>query len=219
MYDPLLYQRDRGEFDWDRRSIVFTSLDGVQYDTSSSALAGYHAYLNRAPNSRQQDIELSQMDSLEEPLLRPTSRMASQQQEEYDISESPPQSLYDHNDATVSREVLIQPQEQSYSDANSSTVESSQRRPFEPIPHRRQGSDNSFASSQFRSQSPALRPYSPQRLHSRQNSGTLLLSQLRSQMSSPSPPREQPSGPRTRSNTSRRQTGQPNDSNKAGGGA
>ena len=231
MYHPLLYQRDQGEsqVDWDPRSMALTSLDEAsraQY-ASSSYLAGYYANLNRSPNdSSQQDIELSQMDPMREPLLRPTSAL---QQQEY------PPSLNDHdNTSNEDHEDLIQVQPaqertRSYSpilthkyntsDASSSALLlPSQQQTFEPIPHRRQDSGSSLALPQ-RSQSPG---YSSRR-HIRQNSGGNLLtsSQLRSQMSSPSPPhysqvpREQPSGPRIRMEQSRWQPGRSDDSNVA----
>ena len=202
MYDPVMYQRDRGELDWDQRSAAVTSLDESsksQYGASSASVVGYDAYLNRGLNLVQQDIELSRMDPLQEPLLRPQQGFVS------------PPSLYYHNNAsTVSREAPIhRPQERSHSpspsisnNASSITLLSSQQQYFEPIQHRRQGSNNALASPQLRSQSPAPRPYSPQQQHTRQNSGNVLASsQLRNQTSSSSQPyysqvpREQSSGP------------------------
>ena len=230
MYDPVMYQRDRGELDWDQRSMALTSLDETsksQYGASSPSIAGYDTYLNRGPNPSQQDIELSRMDTLQEPLLRPTSSMAFQQQQGY-VS-SPPSLYYHNNPSTVSREAPIhRPQERSYSptptyisnDASSTTLVSSQQQYFEPIPHRRQGSSNALASPPFRGQSPAPRPYSPQQQHTRQSSGNpLASSQLRNHTSSPSysqVPREQSSGPQTY--PSQRQPGHSDDFNMVGRG-
>ena len=228
-----MYQRDRGELDWDQRSMALTMLDESsksQYGASSPSIAGYDTYLNHGPNMSQHDIELSRMDTLQEPLLRPSSSMAFQQQQGYVSS---PPSLYHHNNAsTVSREAPIhRPQERSYSptptyvsnNASSHTLPSSQQQLFEPIPHRRQGSSNALASPQFRGQSPAPRPYSPQQQHTRQTSGNLLASsQLRSETSSPSQPyysqvpREQSSGHQRY--PSQQQSGQPDDFNMAGRG-
>lgn len=230
MYDPVMYQRDRGELDWDQRSMALTSLDESksQYGASSPSIAGYDTYLNRGPNLGLQDIELSRLDTQQEPLLRPTSSMAFQQQQGF-VS-SPPSPYYHNNAGTISREAPIhRPQERSYSptptyisnDASSPTLLSSQQQYFEPIPHRRQGSGNALASPQFRGQSPAPRPYSPQQQHTRQNSGNpLASSQLRNQTSSPSQPyyshvpREQSSGPQMY--PSQRQPGQSDDFNVAG---
>ena len=224
MYDPVMYQRDRGELDWDQRSMALTLLDESpksQYGASSASVAGYDAYLNRGPNLVQQDIELSRMDPLQEPLLRPQQGFISS-----------PSSLYYHNNAsTVSREAPThRPQERSHSpsptynsnNASSPTLVSSQQQYFEPNQHRRQGSGNALASPQFRGQSPAPRPYSPQQ-HTRQSSGNLLASsQLRNQTSSPSQPyylhlpREQSPGPQMY--PSQRQSGQSDDFNMGGRG-
>ena len=231
MYDPVMYQRDRGELDWDSRSLALTTLDESksQFGASSPSIAGYDAYLNRGPNLGQHDIELSRMDTLQEPLLRPTSSISFQQQE---FVPSPPSLYYQNNDSTVSREAPIhRPQERSYSptptyhsnDANSPTLLSSQQPYFEPNQHRRQGSGNALASPQFRGQSPAPRPYSPQQQHTRQSSGNILASsQLRNQTSSPSQPyyshvpREQSPGPQVY--PSQRQAGHPDDFSMAGRG-
>ena len=225
MYDPVLYQRDRGELDWDRRSVTLTMLDESsksQYGASSPSLAGYDTYLNQGPNLSLHDIELSRMDTLQEPLLKSSSSSTFQQQHV-----SSPPSLYYHNNASnVSREAPIhRPQERSYSPtptyvSNDANLPSSQQQNFEPIPHRRQASSNALASPQFRGQSPAPRPYSPQQQHTRQSSANLLASsQLRNQTSSPSQPyysqvpREPSPGPQMYP-----QLGQPDNSNTAGRG-
>ena len=230
MYDPVMYQRDRGELEWDQRSIALTSLDETsksQYGASTPSIAGYDTYLNYGPNSSKQDIELSRLGTLQEPLLRSTSSMAFQQQQGY-VS-SPPTLYYHNNVSNVSREAPIhRPQERSHSptptyfsnDASTTTLVSSQQQYFEPIPHRRQGSGNVLASPQFRGQSPAPRPYSPQQQHTRQGSGNLLASsQLRNHTSSPSysqVPREQSHGPQMY--PSQRQPGHPDDLNMTGRG-
>ena len=194
---------------------------------SSASVAGYDAYLNHDSNNMiQQDIELSRLDPLQEPLLSPTSPMAFQQQQGFvsrpslGISSSP--SPYHHNNAsTVSREAPIhRPQERSYSpsptyvssEASLPPLPSSQQH-FEPIQNRRQGRTN---PSQFPGPSPTPRPYSHQQ-HARQNSGNLLgSSQLRNQTSSPQAPRGQSPGPQMY--PSQRQAGQPDDVNMAGRG-
>lgn len=208
-----MYQRDRGELDWDQRSVALTSMDDPssksQYfaGASSASLAGYDAYLNRGPNMVQQDIELSRMDTLQEPLLRPASSMTFHQQpgsaSRQSLNTSSPPSPYYHNNAsTVSREApLHRPQERSYSpsptyissEANLPTSPSSQQQYFELMQHQYRSSGN---SPQLPVQSPTPRPYSPQQ-HARQNSGNVLASsQLRNQTSSPSQvPRGQSPGP------------------------
>jgi len=235
MYDPVLYQRDRGELDWDQRSVALTLMDNPssksQYfaGASSASVAGYDAYLNHDSNNMiQQDIELSRMDPLQEPLLRPTSSMVFQQQQGF-VSQpslgisSPPSPYYHNNASTVSREAPIhRPQERSYSpsptynssEASLPPLPSSQQQYFEPIQNRRQGRTN---SSQFPGPSPTPRPYSPQQ-HARQNSGNLLgSSQLRNQTLSPSQaPRGQ--SPRPQMYPSQQQAGQPDDFDMAGRG-
>lgn len=234
MYDPVLYQRDRGELDWDQRSVALTVMDDPssksQYlaGASSTSVAGYDAYLNRGPNLVQQDIELSRMDPLEEPLLRSMPSRAFQQQQGFDSRQSltSPPSLYYHNNAsTVSREAPIhRPQERSYSpsptyvssEANLPALPSSQQHHFEPIQHRNQGSSKSLISPQFRGQSPVPQHYSPQQ-HARQNSGNVLASsQPWNRASSPQSPRGQSPGPQVY--PPQQQPGQGDDFNTAGRG-
>jgi hypothetical protein len=74
-YDPQLYQRDRGELDWDARSVASGSvlghhgtpststLKGPFYanpQSSMSAVPGYNGYLAHGPGV-QSDIELNQL--------------------------------------------------------------------------------------------------------------------------------------------------------------
>ncbi|RDB25480.1 hypothetical protein Hypma_007600 [Hypsizygus marmoreus] len=95
-YDPVLYQRDRGELDWDARSMASTTLfDGAstlqpgksQYYASTTTLprlAGYDQYLAGGPQHQQSpsyDMELTKLDSMQEPLLSPRSYGYYQQQQ------------------------------------------------------------------------------------------------------------------------------------------
>ncbi|KAJ3800110.1 hypothetical protein GGU11DRAFT_774654 [Lentinula aff. detonsa] len=71
-YDPALYRRDRGELDWDARSMASTTLmsDAVsiapsQMQGGGGSLPGYDRYLATGPGA----YELSRMDSQQEPLL------------------------------------------------------------------------------------------------------------------------------------------------------
>ncbi|KAM6502532.1 protein of unknown function DUF221 domain containing protein [Amanita muscaria] len=73
-YDPVLYRRDRGELDWDQKSMasvnVFGSPDKFQSsraslvgsDNASVRVPGYDRYLTQGPGQTpQSDIELAQM--------------------------------------------------------------------------------------------------------------------------------------------------------------
>jgi len=75
-YDPILYRRDRGELDWDQRSVA-TALDPVGgfpaggRDSPAPSLPGYARYLNRGPGM-DSEIELSRFDPDRQPLLPST---------------------------------------------------------------------------------------------------------------------------------------------------
>ena len=78
-YDPVLYQRDRGELDWDQRSIA-TALDSVNFSGRNSpapSLPGYGRYLSQGP-ARDSEIELVRFDPDQQPLLLPANLMAGQ---------------------------------------------------------------------------------------------------------------------------------------------
>lgn len=82
-YDPVLYQRDRGELDWDARSIASTTVfgeDPAGYNNSTSKFAAYDKYLAHGPGSvSEHEIELKRLDTAEEPLLSPRSMAMHQQ--------------------------------------------------------------------------------------------------------------------------------------------
>ncbi len=75
-YDPALYQRDRGELDWDQRSIA-TALDSTANfsaggrNSPAPSLPGYNRYLNQGPGV-DSEIELVRFDPDQQPLLPPT---------------------------------------------------------------------------------------------------------------------------------------------------
>jgi len=75
-YDPALYQRDRGELDWDQRSIA-TALDSTSgfpaggRNSPAPSLPGYGRYL-RQGTSLGSEIELTLFDPDQQPLLPPT---------------------------------------------------------------------------------------------------------------------------------------------------
>lgn len=126
-YDPALYRRDRGELDWDQKSISSNTLfDGQstlaaaksQYYANGAPARphGYDQYLVQGPtNSDAGHIELKRMDSMQEPLLSPTSDYYNQQS----VFAASQQSLapsYQNADAYVSREAPThRPQQRSYS--------------------------------------------------------------------------------------------------------
>jgi hypothetical protein len=73
-YDPALYRRDRGELDWDQRSIA-TALDSGfpagGRNSPAPSLPGYGRYLAQGAGL-DSDIELSRFDPDQQPLLPPT---------------------------------------------------------------------------------------------------------------------------------------------------
>ncbi|KAL1668993.1 hypothetical protein GGF50DRAFT_45331 [Schizophyllum commune] len=79
-YDPALYQRDRGEQDWDAKSMTSTAiLDApsmYNYNMTDSQAnlnaTRYQNYLAQGPS--QSEIELAHMDSPHEPLLNPRAQ-------------------------------------------------------------------------------------------------------------------------------------------------
>ncbi|TRM69100.1 hypothetical protein BD626DRAFT_472925 [Schizophyllum amplum] len=78
-YDPALYQRDRGELDWDAKSMTSTAiLDApsmYNYNMDGQGSVGqmrYQNYLAQGPS--QSEIELNHMDSPHEPLLNPRAQ-------------------------------------------------------------------------------------------------------------------------------------------------
>lgn len=154
------------------------------------ALGAYNKYLSQGASS---GIELHNLDSMEEPLLSPTSMAMHQQAFASQQSLSKPPSLY-HNG---SREApLHRPQDRSYSPSPAyvSTDNLNQgRSPISPYPsseqshqsyftatptsaHQRQTSGNVLGNPQGRSQSPG--PYNamqyPPQQHGRQASGNIL---------------------------------------------
>lgn len=207
-YDPALYQRDRGELDWDQRSIASTAAFGETNQSSAKALAGYDTYMAHGPGSTStHEIELNRLDSMALPLLHPNSMGYHHQgfSSEQSLTPSLPPSLYQQYNG--SRDApLHRPQDRSYSPSpayistdnlapspSSSYPETpaSQTSPYSPAQHQRQMSGNMLASQQMRTQSPgpysATTPtptqnqYPPQpQSHGRQNSGNMLGSPMRS---------------------------------------
>jgi len=126
-YDPALYRRDRGELEWDQKSISSNTLfDGQStlaaaksqyYANGASARPhGYDQYLVQGPtNSDGGHIELKRLDSMQEPLLSPTSDYLNQQNG-FAASQQSLAPSYQNVDAYTSREALThRPQQRSYS--------------------------------------------------------------------------------------------------------
>ncbi|KAF4620776.1 hypothetical protein D9613_000857 [Agrocybe pediades] len=116
-YDPALYRRDRGELDWDARSIASTAVfsdNGHHYAGSMSKPAGYDNYLSKGPRLGMSEMELGPMDSMAEPLLSPRSMalhnqaFASQQS----LTPSLPSSI---SHASFREAPLHRPQDMGYS--------------------------------------------------------------------------------------------------------
>ncbi|CAE6492579.1 unnamed protein product [Rhizoctonia solani] len=108
--DTTLYQRDRGELDWDARSIASTAMldDSHSIHGAKSKPAGYERYMKHGVHhSNESDIELSRLDSRDNvPLLnRPAmtrdmslpSRPGSRLAREVDLGVAPPPGIYHHD--------------------------------------------------------------------------------------------------------------------------
>ncbi|KAG6867794.1 hypothetical protein C0993_010989 [Termitomyces sp. T159_Od127] len=118
MYDPALYQRDRGELDWDARSmtstVLFDGTDSIKAPTSSKP-PGYDQYLVGGIHRHlQSDIELTKMDTMQEPLLN-SRDYYQQSQAPSQLSLSIPPSLYQEPFGTSREAPTHRPQERSYS--------------------------------------------------------------------------------------------------------
>ncbi|RXW14887.1 hypothetical protein EST38_g10967 [Candolleomyces aberdarensis] len=186
-YDAALYHRERGELDWDQRSISSTNmLDNASMISghlprgSVSKFSGYDEYLTKGPSHQQHGIELTKIDSMTEPLLDsrgpPFQRQAMDSQQ---TLASPP-SLYQYpNGSAVSRD-LYRPQEGNWSPSpayqSTETLHQSGPSPtfngyvqspdsFQthqyPPQHQRQPSNNVLAGYQNRSQTPSSSGHSP----------------------------------------------------------
>lgn len=190
-YDPIMYQRDRGEADWDQRSIssinmldTASTLNGHYPSPSVSKLNEYYSHgPQKAPFAS--DIELNALDSQTEHLLSPRS-LAFQQQTGHEPL-SRPASIH-ANGAEPSRD-LYRPAERTYTSSPFSESQHtlvSNRSPspnpahqYPPQQHNRQPSGNMLAGHQNPPRSPSpymqspLQQYPPQQ-HARQMSTNML---------------------------------------------
>lgn len=76
--DTVLYQRDRGELDWDARSVATTAMFDDSASMYKAKPSGYDRYMTHGPAlSNGSDIELSRMDTRDNaPLLDRPGGMA-----------------------------------------------------------------------------------------------------------------------------------------------
>ncbi|KAJ1306005.1 hypothetical protein OPQ81_010720 [Rhizoctonia solani] len=106
--DATLYQRDRGELDWDARSIASTAM--LDETPTKTKPAGYERYMKHGPHlSNESDIELTRLDSRDNvPLLnRPAmmremsapSRPGSRLAREVDLAVPAPPGIYRQDSA------------------------------------------------------------------------------------------------------------------------
>ncbi|TFK74590.1 DUF221-domain-containing protein [Pluteus cervinus] len=132
-YDPALYQRDRGELDWDARSISTTLYDGAstlqpnksQYYASEASINKFPArdhYLTHGPGSiNHSEIEMTTMEAPQEPLLNHGGYDYYQQQQGFASQHSLPPSA--HSEFAPREAPLHRPQDRSYSPAPGYTIE------------------------------------------------------------------------------------------------
>ncbi|KAF8911516.1 hypothetical protein CPB84DRAFT_1812352 [Gymnopilus junonius] len=181
MYDPALYQRDRGELDWDARSIASTAvMDGtptMHYNTpSKSMLNVYDKYLAHGPASAAstENIEMAHLDSMEEPLLSPRSMaiqgFASQQSLSSTLAPTLASGSGGYREAPLHR-----PQDRPYSPSPAYvSTETLNQGPSPISPYQPSGASYTQQESYFQ--------------HQRQTSGNMLAASGQSpQIRSPSP--------------------------------
>ncbi|KAG7091100.1 hypothetical protein E1B28_010155 [Marasmius oreades] len=123
-YDPALYRRDRGELDWDARSMASTNIfnDGASTfhgrngsghfaQGSSANLAGYEQYLAAGPGYPQaqstEHFELAPIDSQNEPLLGNRHF----HQSNHSLLNTPPQLYHDSPEGFSRAAPIHRPQE------------------------------------------------------------------------------------------------------------
>jgi len=150
-YDPILYQRDRGELDWDQRSIGGTTLTGDAKSlytgrASPAPSAAYDRYMTPMHHpGASSDIELNRIDTNADrlPLLmsqqgyfeaRPPSH-PYQQPGGFAPPPLPPGSIPQHP------HMMQGQQGQQYSPAPSGYREAPLHRPYPPHAHSRQASN------------------------------------------------------------------------------
>ncbi|KIK67510.1 hypothetical protein GYMLUDRAFT_37654 [Collybiopsis luxurians FD-317 M1] len=170
-YDPALYRRDRGELDWDARSMASTAFMGSDAVSIAPSHAqayppGYDRYLASGPGQ----YELSRMDSLQEPLLSGTGTPGPYEQP-YPSQQSlslPPAMYGNASTDGLSREAPLHRPQDYFGDypqrTNSPMMDSRSNTPFmearsgtpvsqyPPQPHRQYSSHSQYPSQQSPSQ-------------------------------------------------------------------
>ncbi|TFK23149.1 DUF221-domain-containing protein [Coprinopsis marcescibilis] len=169
-YDPIMYQRDRGELDWDQRSM---SSNMLTLDTTSTlnghqpSSSKFQDYYNHGPKAN--DFEMTPVDSMTEHLLSSRSVALQPQGFESQQSLAAPDALYQHNNASSSARELYRPQDgyspnPAYSDSQHTLVNPGYTYPPDsnahqyPPQHNRQPSGNMLANQPnpyTRTQTPA----------------------------------------------------------------
>ena len=187
-YDPALYRRDRGELDWDQRSISTTVMMDNASTLNGGKIAGYDDYMMKGPGPH--DIELSDVNSMNEPLLSPRATGFQNQGMESQVSLSNPQAMYQFNNSSAVSRDLYRPQERSYSPSPAyqstdnlySLSPDTAATPHQyPPQHQRQPSANLLAAGGPQSRAPSpyghasspSQQYPPQQ-HQRQMSANML---------------------------------------------
>lgn len=166
-YDPALYQRDRGELDWDQRSMSSTNL--LQQDNGSRAqlyanngraspapskMANYDAYLANGP---QPEIEMIRLDYDQQPLL--TSAQAPGYYEPNAMASQasfgiPPGAMASQAHFGIPPNAMAS--QSSFGQYGTPTMETAPPMPSMPIPYQQQHQEGNR-------QAPIHRPYPPNR--------------------------------------------------------
>jgi len=173
-YDPALYRRDRGELDWDARSMTSTAMlsdtmslaPSQGFAASNGPMPGYDRYLASGPGA----YELTRMDSQQEPLLSP--RMYEQGYASQQSLAMPPAMYHDGSSEGLSREApLHRPQDRpqeyfgDYPRSNSPYMETRSTTPVSQYPPNPSRQYSTSALSQYPSQQRQQTPiqtYPPQ---------------------------------------------------------
>jgi hypothetical protein len=152
-YDPALYRRDRGELDWDARSMTSTHLlsdtmtvaPSQGFTPNNGPIPGYDQYLASGPGA----YELKRLDSQQEPLL---TGVYEQQYPSQQSLAMPPAMYRDASSEALSREApLHRPQDYfgDYPRSNSPFMETRSGTPVSQYPPHPSRQYSTSAQSQF----------------------------------------------------------------------
>ena len=181
-YDPALYQRDRGELDWDQRSMSSATLldsptppyakggfyAGDNASVRSMRFQGYDRYLANGPK-QQSDIELTPLEG-PNPMDYYQASMSQQS-----LLPATPSLPYSAPDTRMMREAPIhRPQERSYTYSDEPLM-SRTRTPRPESPHQqyppqyRPSHSPSPSQQYFPQHQPQQRSYSPSPMQQRRH--------------------------------------------------